>query len=183
MADALEAARAELTEYFGAGQSAAAGLRDLVPVAVSAKPLALQAVVYFPHDVERPIAHLARVPNEVVSGEVDADADQDRAAVRFRTVIGEGGEHCRQRQSYKSRADELHGIPLAGDGLIPHSLTIVQKKHGAWHLIPARAHASESTGAAPRCILSALYVRQLLHGCGYGENLAAACSFRGRPKM
>lgn len=106
-ADALEAARVELTEYFGAGQSfaGAAGPRDLVPVAVSAKPLALQAVVYFPHDVERPIAHLARVPNNVVSGEVDADADQDRAAVRFRALIGGSGERCRQRQSYKCRRD------------------------------------------------------------------------------
>src|SRR5262245_15750968 len=71
---------------------------DLMPVAVSAKAFALQAVIYFPHDIERPIAHLARVPNNVVSGEVNPNADEDRAAVRFGGRAGDGGEHCRQRQ-------------------------------------------------------------------------------------
>lgn len=106
-------------------------LVDLVPVAVSAEPFALQAVVYFPHDIEWPIAHLARVPDNVVSGEVNSDTDEDCPTVRFRCPAGDGRDDCRHHQSYKSRRDKLHGTPHGVDGAIPHSLKIVSKYIGS----------------------------------------------------
>jgi hypothetical protein len=72
---------------------------DLVPVAVSAEPFTLQAVVYFPHHIEWPIAHLARVPNNVVSGEVNSDTNEDCPTVRFRCPAADGRDDCRHHQS------------------------------------------------------------------------------------
>jgi hypothetical protein len=73
-------------DYFGADQTfaAAAGPSARMP-AITAKPFAWQAVGDFPHGVE-PTPHLARVPNNVVSGEVNSDGDQDRAAVHFGVI-------------------------------------------------------------------------------------------------
>ena len=42
----------------------------LVPVAVSAEPFTLQAVVYFPHNIERPIAQVARPSDDIVTREI-----------------------------------------------------------------------------------------------------------------
>ena len=103
----------------------------LVPVAVSAEPFTLQAVVYFPHHIEWPIAHLARVPDNVVSGEINSDTDEDCPAVRFRCPAGDSRDDCRHHQTYKSRRDKLHGTPHGVDGAIPHSLMMVSEYMGS----------------------------------------------------
>jgi hypothetical protein len=104
---------------------------DLVLVAVSAEPFTLQTIVHFPHHIEWPIAHLARVPDNVVSGEVNSDTDEDCSTVRFRCPAGDGRDDCRHHQSYKSRRDKLHGTPHGVDGAIPHSLKIVSEYIGS----------------------------------------------------
>ena len=129
----------------------------LVPVAVSAEPFTLQAVVYFPHHIEWPIPHLARVPDNVVSGEINSDTNEDCPAVRFRCPAGDSRDDRRHHQTYKSRRDKLHGTPHGVDGEIPHSLIMVSEYMGSGVESSTEPMPSESTGAASMCVLSALY--------------------------
>ena len=77
----------------------------LVPVAESAEPFTMQPVVDLSYDIEWPIVHPAGVADDVVSGEINADTDENGAAVRSRRLRTNSGGNCGNHQSCKSCRD------------------------------------------------------------------------------